>query len=95
MKIGSIELKNGIALAPMAGVTDHAFRMICRRYGCEYSVSEMVSAKAIHYKDKKTSRLAMIREDESPSSASAIPFFSSILPIFTLTSLKGVLHPFR
>lgn len=78
MKIGSIELKNGIALAPMAGVTDHAFRMICRRYGCEYSVSEMVSAKAIHYKDKKTSRLAVIREDESFDKAPlAIQIFGS------------------
>ncbi len=62
----------------MAGVTDHTFRMICRDYGCAYSVSEMVSAKAIHYKDKKTARLAMIREDEDPINAPlAIQIFGS------------------
>ena len=54
MKIGNTELKYGIILAPMAGVTDYAFRKIARRYGASYCVSEMVSSKAIHYKDKKT-----------------------------------------
>ena len=55
-----------IILAPMAGVTDYAFRKIARRYGATYCVSEMVSSKAIHFKDKKTAELAMIRDDDRP-----------------------------
>ncbi len=55
-----------ILLAPMAGVTDHAFRVLCHRMGCDRTVSEMISAKAIHYKDVKTATLARIRADEGP-----------------------------
>ena len=55
MKIGSFETENNIFLAPMAGITDIAFRCICRRYGAGMVYSEMVSAKGLHYKDKKTS----------------------------------------
>lgn len=55
-----------ILLAPMAGVTDHAFRVLCHRMGCDRTVSEMISAKAIHYKDEKTATLARIRADEGP-----------------------------
>ena len=49
VKIGNTELKNGIFLAPMAGVSDKSFRRLCRRFGAEYTVSEMVSAKALCY----------------------------------------------
>lgn len=55
-----------IILAPMAGVTDYAFRKIARRFGASYCVSEMVSSKAIHYKDKKTATLAEIKDDDRP-----------------------------
>lgn len=55
-----------LILAPMAGVTDHAFRLICRRFGADFSVSEMISAKALHYKDEKTAVLAKITADEGP-----------------------------
>lgn len=55
-----------ILLAPMAGVTDHAFRVLCHRMGCDRTVSEMISAKALHYKDEKTATLARIRADEGP-----------------------------
>ena len=54
MKIGNVTLKNNIFLAPMAGVTDLAFRIICSRYGAGLSYTEMVSAKALSFKDKKT-----------------------------------------
>ena len=64
MKLGNIELKHGLMLAPMAGFTDRAMRCICRSFGAELSVTEMVSAKAVTYGDKKTVRLAGIREDE-------------------------------
>ena len=57
MKIGSVTLKNNIFLAPMAGVTDLAFRIICDRFGAGLSYTEMVSAKALSFSDKKTSTL--------------------------------------
>lgn len=65
-KIGNIELKYGLMLAPMAGVTDRAFRDICKKYGAEYTVTEMVSAKALHFNDDESKKLAEVREDETP-----------------------------
>lgn len=53
-------------LAPMAGFTDASFRLLCTRLGCSMSVSEMVSAKAMVYRDKKTATLARIAEGEAP-----------------------------
>lgn len=53
-------------LAPMAGITDYAFREIAREYGADLCVSEMVSAKAMHYKDDKTAVLARIRKTDTP-----------------------------
>lgn len=66
MKIGNIDLKNGLILAPMAGFTDSAMRRVCYEHGAEYTVTEMVSAKAVVYKDKKTAALARIGEGEGP-----------------------------
>ncbi len=60
MKIGTFEIDNYIALGPMAGVTDLAFRLICKSYGCPIVYTEMVSAKALHFKDPKTKRLMKI-----------------------------------
>lgn len=57
MNIGNVTLKNNIFLAPMAGVTDLAFRIICDRFGAGLSYTEMVSAKALSFSDKKTSLL--------------------------------------
>ena len=53
-----------VALAPLAGVSDYSFRKICADHKMKYSVTEMVSAKAMHYKDKKTAELAYIRPTE-------------------------------
>ncbi len=61
-----IDFKNKIILAPMAGVTDYAFRKIAREYGADFCVSEMISAKAMEFKDKKTGALAEINEDDEP-----------------------------
>lgn len=47
IEFGSVKIRDGLALAPMAGVTDRAFRRVCRRFGAGYTVSEMVSAKAL------------------------------------------------
>ncbi len=74
MRIGNAELAHGMMLAPMAGFTDRAMRLVCKKYGAEYSVTEMVSAKAVVYGDKKTFSLAKILEDEG---AVAVQIFGS------------------
>lgn len=74
MKIGNLEFKNGIFLAPMAGITDYAFRSICVSLGAECVCSELISAKAVVYGDKNTEKLAAIRDDERPA---AIQIFGS------------------
>ena len=58
-----------LALAPMAGVTDFAFRAICRELGAEMTYTEMVSAKALVYQDGKTRGLLKLGENEHPSAA--------------------------
>ena len=63
MKIGNTELKYGLMLAPLAGFTNAAFREICAECGAEYTVSEMISAKAVCYNDKKTLTLAKNSSD--------------------------------
>ncbi len=65
--IGNLTLRYGLMLAPMAGVTDRAFRRICVRHGAEYTVTEMVSAKALCFHDAKSRRLARLSEDELPA----------------------------
>ncbi len=73
-QIGNVTLRHGLLLAPMAGVTDYAFRALCIACGAEYTVSEMVSAKAMHYRDEKTALLARIRREELPM---AVQLFGS------------------
>ena len=67
MKLGNLEFKYGLSLAPMAGYTDRAMRYICNKLGCEYSVTEMISAKAVTFGDMKTFSLARILPDEGPT----------------------------
>ncbi len=74
LKIGNIVLPYGLLLAPMAGVTDIAFRSICQAHGAEYLVSEMISAKAVCYHDKKTFQLAKFPSHQHPI---AIQLFGS------------------
>ena len=57
MHIGNIEVKNPVFLAPMAGVTDWAFRTICAEAGAGITVTEMVSSRALVYQDKKSKAL--------------------------------------
>ncbi|MGN0398362.1 MAG: tRNA dihydrouridine synthase DusB [Candidatus Fimimorpha sp.] len=66
LKIGTITLKHGIVLGPMAGVTDLPYRMLCKEMGCELLYTEMVSAKAIYYKNKNTKLLLEVNEKEHP-----------------------------
>lgn len=74
MRIGNVILDNNVALAPMAGVTDLSFRMLCKEQGCGYVVSEMVSAKAILYNNKNTDILLKTVPEEAPA---AIQLFGS------------------
>ena len=57
MKIGKIEVNNPVFLAPMAGVTDWAYRTVCAELGAGVTVTEMVSSRALVYKDKKSAKL--------------------------------------
>lgn len=66
MRIGTVEIPTPLVLGPMAGVTDLAFRTICRELGAGYTITEMVSAKALCYQDKKTLPLLKLGEGEHP-----------------------------
>lgn len=68
MKIGSFNIDNKLMLAPMAGVTDLAFRIVCKEMGVGLTVTEMVSAKGMYYNDKKTDSLTQIDPRERPVS---------------------------
>ncbi len=62
------DFKNKIICAPMAGVSDHPFRVMARKMGADLCVSEMISSVAMHYEDKKTASLAKIEQDDTPLS---------------------------
>ena len=66
LKIGNVELNNNVLLAPMAGLTDKAFRTICKSYGAGMCCTEMASSKAIFYGDSKTKKLMDIQGEERP-----------------------------
>ncbi|MBR1650994.1 MAG: tRNA dihydrouridine synthase DusB [Lachnospiraceae bacterium] len=68
LRIGSLELKNNCILAPMAGVTDLPFRILCSEMGAGMVCMEMVSAKAISYNNKNTVDLLKVEESERPAS---------------------------
>ncbi len=68
LEIGDVTLEGNVILAPMAGVTDLPFRLLCARYGSSLQCMEMVSAKAIYYNNKNTDALMEIHPDEMPVS---------------------------
>ena len=68
LKIGNVELENNLILAPMAGVTNQPFRIICKQFGCGMVCTEMASSKAIFYNDQKTKRLLNIEGEKRPIS---------------------------
>jgi tRNA-dihydrouridine synthase B len=74
IKIGNIILENNVFLAPMAGVTDMPFRILCREQGCGLVYTEMVSAKGMHYNDEKSFKLTGIHDLEKPA---AVQIFGS------------------
>lgn len=69
VEIGGIKIDVPLALAPMAGVTDLAFRTICREQGAGLTCTEMVSAKALCFQDKKSIPLLQLGEGEHPAAA--------------------------
>ena len=69
MEIGHVTVNGKLYLAPMAGVTDMAFRQICRELGADMSCTELVSAKALCYQDKKSRSLLKLADNERPAAA--------------------------
>jgi tRNA-dihydrouridine synthase B len=67
MQIGNVHPENNIFLAPMAGVTDMPFRILCREQGCGLVYTEMVSAKGMHYNDVRSQKLTEIDDREKPA----------------------------
>ena len=74
MKIGNVLLENNVFLAPMAGVTDMPFRILCKEQGCGLLYTEMISAKGIYYNDIKSFKLTQIDPVEEPT---ALQIFGS------------------
>ena len=83
MKIGNLELENNIFLAPMAGITDLPFRLICKENGAGLVYTEMVSAKALLYGDEKTKLLLKTCKEEHPL---AVQIFGSDLDAIAYAS---------
>jgi tRNA-dihydrouridine synthase B len=66
LTIGGLKLPNNIVLAPMAGITDMPFRLICKGYGCGMMYTEMVSAKGLYYGSERTGDLLQVHSTEHP-----------------------------
>ncbi|WMJ80273.1 tRNA dihydrouridine synthase DusB [Clostridium sp. MB40-C1] len=66
MKIGSLTFDNNVVLAPMAGVTDIAYRGLCKKMGCGLVYTEMISAKALYYDSDRTKEMLRFSEEEKP-----------------------------
>ena len=91
MRIGTVEVENNIFLAPMAGVTDLPFRLLCKEMGCGLVYSEMVSAKGILYDNKNTTELLTVEPAERPT---AIQLFGSDPKILGEMGKKIEEYPF-
>lgn len=84
-KIGNINIEGGLCLGPMAGVSDLPFRRLCKEMGASLLVTEMVSAKAIYFKNKNTEPLMKIDKDEHPV---ALQLFGSDPDIIALMAAQ-------
>lgn len=91
LKIGDVTLENNVILAPMAGVTDLPFRLLCKEQGAGLLCMEMVSAKAVHYNNKNTEALMEIHPDEQPV---ALQLFGSEPDIMAETAARIEERPF-
>ncbi len=91
IQIGNVVLENNVFLAPMAGVTDLPFRLICKEQGAGLLCMEMISAKAVHYNNKNTETLMEIHPDELPVS---LQLFGSEPDIMAETAARISERPF-
>ena len=91
LKIGDVILENNVFLAPMAGVTDLPYRLLCKEQGAGLMCMEMVSAKAVHYNNKNTEALMEIHPDELPVS---LQLFGSEPDIMAETAMRIEERPF-
>lgn len=66
MRIGNVKFDSNIFLAPMAGVTDLPFRLLCKEFGCGLVYSEMISAKGLHYNNENTKQMLVVDDKEKP-----------------------------
>ncbi|BCN29705.1 tRNA dihydrouridine synthase DusB [Anaeromicropila herbilytica] len=85
LQIGNINVKGNLILAPMAGVTDLPFRLLCKEKGADLIYTEMVSAKGIMYNNKNTESLLVVKEEERPVS---LQLFGSDPVILSETAKK-------
>ena len=86
LKIGNIDIPTKFILAPMAGITNEAFRIICKEYGASFVVGEMVSDKAICFKNKKTINMVKVNDLEHPV---AIQLFGSDVESMVYENTQG------
>ncbi|MBR4002550.1 MAG: tRNA-dihydrouridine synthase family protein, partial [Clostridia bacterium] len=91
MKIKNVEIKNNLFLAPMAGITDKAFRCLCKKFGVGLTYTEMVSVKGLFYNSKNTKQLLDTFESESPC---AVQLFGNEPEVFRTVIKSGVLDKF-
>ena len=88
MKIKNLQLKNNVILAPMAGVTDKAFRMITKPFGPALMYTEMVSGKGLFYKSQKTADLLETMEEEKPVATQLFGHEADVLAAIAEKSLE-------
>ncbi len=91
MKIGNIEFKSNIFLAPMAGVTEIAFRKLCKSFGAGLTSTEMISVKGLFYESKKTMEMLATFDEETPK---CVQLFGHEPKIFEAVIKSGVLDKF-
>ncbi len=88
MKIGNISLASRAILAPMAGVSDRAFRELCSQFGAAYVISEMVSSKGLRHGDRKGRQLMMLSETERPAAIQIFGDQPEIMAQAALTAME-------
>ena len=91
MKIGNVEFKNNIFLAPMAGITDLPFRLLCKEQNCGLVYTEMVSAKGLLYENRDTENLLQVSQDEGQV---AVQLFGRSPEILSEMAKRLELYPF-
>ena len=89
--IKNVELKNNLMLAPIAGYSDVGFRCLAKKYGAGLTFTEMVSAKALTYGNKKTEDLLITAKNEEPC---AVQLFGNEPEVFRTVIKSGVLDKF-